>query len=315
MKRPRLSPFGRLIVKAAGISAAVLVLAASALLAAVPKFNPAAVRDAASAGSSVSGMTNRVPLRNLTVHVLDVGQGDSILIDSDGSTMLIDAGIPEMGARVKSYLKSCGIARINVLVGTHPDSDHIGGMPVILRNFSVGTLIFPHVQSNTDAFERFVDAIRTAGLRITAPTPGLTFRLGKSVCTVLAPVESAYADDNDMSVVIRLTYGMRTFLFAGDAGSASEADMLREGRSLRADVLKVGHHGSETSTTDAFLKAVAPEYAAISVGAGNSYGLPAASTLQKLANAGVQAYCTDRDGTVVFSCDGKNIRVTTEKSG
>lgn len=269
-------------------------------------------KTAAVSQTVVSSAPAKTTLKNLTVCFIDVGQGDSCLIYCDGATMLIDAGVPEMGPRVVQYLKGLGIARLDYVVGTHPDADHIGGVSDILNNFPVQHLLMTHAYSTTDTFLTLIKTIEAKHLTITAPSVGGTFSLGGAKCTVIAP-NAVYDDTNDMSIVIRLVYKNRTFLFTGDASSASETDILKKGRPVKADVLKVGHHGSASATSNAFLKAVGPKYAVISVGAGNHYGLPAASTIKKLTSCGAKFLRTDQNGTVVFQSDGDSLTYSCEK--
>jgi competence protein ComEC len=261
---------------------------------------------------SNSNVASSVNLTNLSVHVIDVGQGDSIFIYCDGSTMLIDSGIPDEGTKVENYLKSYHIAELNYLVATHPHDDHIGGMPDVINNIKIDKILMTRVTNNTKSYENLLTAISNKGLKITEAKAKSTFTLGGAQCTILAP-NASYTDLNDSSIVIKLTYKGKSFLFTGDASEASEADMIKQGYDLKADVLKVGHHGSSTATSAAFLKAVNPQYAVISVGLGNSYGHPAKNTLDKLGKANVKVYRTDKNGTVIFSYDGGNLKVTTEK--
>jgi competence protein ComEC len=253
-----------------------------------------------------------VELSNLSVHVINVGQGDSIFIYCDGSTMLIDAGTNTAGPTVLNYLKAYNITELNYLVATHPHDDHIGGMPDVIKNIKIDKMIMTRVTTNTKTYENLLDAISNKGLRITEAKPGNSFQLGGAECIIFAP-NASYANLNDSSIVIKLTYKGKSFLFTGDATEASEADMLKKGYDLKADVLKVGHHGSSSATSPAFLKAVNPQYAVISVGLGNPYGHPAKTSLDKLNNAKVKVYRTDENGAVIFSYDGKNLKVTTEK--
>lgn len=244
----------------------------------------------------------------LAVYFLDVGQGDSELIRlPDGRAMLIDAGNPENGPQIVDALQSLGIEKIDTLIATHPHADHIGGMARVVRSVTIGGVYMPKVSANTKTFEDLLDAIRDRGLGIRTAKAGVKLYDGGGFSAVmLAPVGSRYDDLNQYSAVVRLTYGKTSFLFTGDAGKESEKQMTG---TLRSDVLKVGHHGSPTATSDDFLGRVSPAYAVIEVGKDNPYGLPAASTLQKLRKAGVRIYRTDEDGTVRMVSDGNTISV------
>ncbi len=249
------------------------------------------------------------PGRTLEVHFIDVGQADSILVRQGGAAMLIDAGNNPDGPDVVSYLRSQGVTQLDTVVGTHPHEDHIGGLDTVLYAFDTDRIIMPKVAHTTMTFEDVVDAIEAKNLQVTTPVPGKTFALGDANCTVLAPQQHAYDDLNNYSVVLRVTFGGTAFLFTGDAEALSEQEMLSGGQNLRADVLKVGHHGSGSSTTAAFLRTVSPSVAVISVGAGNDYGHPAAAVVKRLQNAGVRVYRTDVSGTVVIKSDGARVRV------
>jgi competence protein ComEC len=245
----------------------------------------------------------------LEVHFLDVGQADCILVQQGADAMLIDAGNNADGPDVVTYLHDHGVNRLDTVIGTHPHEDHIGGLDLVLLSFPVDTLIMPKVAHTTKTFEDVLDAIKAKGLRVTAPVTGQRFRVGDAQCTVLAPRSAHYDDLNDYSVVVRVTFGDTAFLFAGDAEAESENEMLQGGLPLSADVLKVGHHGSATSSTAAFLKAVSPSAAVISVGGDNDYGHPAPATLGRLEDVGARVYRADLTGTIVVHSDGRTVRV------
>jgi len=244
---------------------------------------------------------------------LDVGQGDAELIQSGGQTMLIDAGGNSTAKSLVNLLQNKGITKIDVLVGTHPHEDHIGGLDAVINQFDIGTIYMPEVAATTKTFEDVLTAIETKGLTVTSPKPGKTFTLGTATGTILAPNGKDYDDLNNYSIVIRVTYGNTSFLFAGDAETKSENEILAKGFNVHAEVLKVGHHGSTSSTSDNFLKAVSPEYAVIEVGKGNDYGHPHQETLDKLNTAKVKIYRTDLNGNITFTSDGNKITVETEK--
>lgn len=250
----------------------------------------------------------------LSVHIIDVGQGDSILVRCEGKNMLIDGGVPDETSTVENYLENQKVARLDYVVGTHPHEDHIGGLVDVIKNYDVGTIIMSDAETTTKTFENLLNAIALKNKKITRAVPGNNYTLGGAKFTILAPLRK-YDDLNDMSVVIRLVYKKRSFLFTGDASKESEEDMLAKGENLTADVLKVGHHGSSTASTEEFLKAVNPKYAAISVGAGNSYGLPNTSVVSRLKNMGITTLRTDINGTIVFYSDGNKITYNYEKNG
>ena len=234
----------------------------------------------------------------MAVHFIDVGQGDSILAESGGHFLLIDAGENDQGDTVVSYLEEAGVESLDYVIGTHPHSDHIGGLDDVIRAFDVETVILPPVEHTTKTFEDVLDAIEEKDLSITLPVPGDSYGLGGAAFTILAP-QRDYGDDlNNWSVGLRLACGDGAFVACGDAEAQAEEDMAASGLALSADVLKIGHHGSSTSTSDAFLKAVSPAFAVISCGEGNSYGHPHKETLEKLEAAGIQVLRTDLLGDI-----------------
>ncbi len=247
----------------------------------------------------------------LSAHFINVGQGDSILLQlPNNQTMLVDAGQNEASLTVVSYLQNQGIKKIDYLVATHPHADHIGGMDTVIQAFEIGKVYMPRVTTTTENFESVLRSLQAKGLKITPAKAGLTvIDQGGLKINFLAPCSSGYEDLNNWSAVLKVQFRNSSFLLTSDAQSESEQEMLASGANLKADVLKVGHHGSYSSTTPTFLKAVSPKYAVISVGAGNDYGHPHQETLAKLVNAGVKVYRTDRDGTVIFVSDGKTLTV------
>lgn len=245
----------------------------------------------------------------IEVHFLDVGQADSILIKTpDGKSMLIDAGNNADGQAVVSYIKSQDISKIDILVGSHPHEDHIGGMDNVINSFDIGQIYMPRISHTTQTYEDVLTAIKNKGLKVTAPTAGTSFNIGEAKCTILAPTSEKYDDLNNYSIVIRLQYGNTSFLFAGDAEEISEREMINKGFDLSADVLKIGHHGSSSSTSPDFLKKVSPKYAVISVGPENDYSHPSAEVMNRLKNANIPVYRTDESGTVICTSDGESIK-------
>lgn len=272
---------------------------------------PSAGQEPAAAGDESSDAGEGV----LRAHFLDVGQGDAIFLElPDGRVMLIDAGPNEAGTKVVSYLREHGVKRIDFLIATHPHADHIGGMDAVIRSFDIGAVYMPRVATGTKTFEEVLLALKEKGLKAKEAKSGVSVPVGEGLTAeFIAPRGSGYEDLNNWSSVLRVCYGDVALLFAGDAEADSEMEMLEAGVPLRADLLKVAHHGSSSSTTPRFLQAVRPKYAVISVGAGNDYGHPHKETLKNLEKAGVQVYRTDRCGTVVFRSDGRTLAVESRE--
>ena len=248
---------------------------------------------------------------DLEVHFLDVGQADSIMISCMGEFMIIDAGNNADGPLIVDYLKSLDIDRFKYAVGTHAHEDHIGGMDDIIDNFSVDNFYMPDVVTTTKTFEDVLDALERANVAFGTPIVGDKFTLGSANIEVIY-VGTNEKDLNSTSIVLRLDFGNTSFLFTGDATEEVESNILE--KNIEADVLKVAHHGSKYSTSWKFLKKVAPKYAIISVGLGNSYGHPGANVLQRLEKAGIQVYRTDEVGTIIAKSDGNKINFETFKT-
>ncbi|WP_048341118.1 ComEC/Rec2 family competence protein [Clostridium haemolyticum] len=246
-------------------------------------------------------------LGQLKVHYIDVGQADSILVQQDKHFMLIDAGNNEDDKLVIDYLQKQGVKKLDYIIGTHPHEDHIGGMDKVIDNFDVGTLLMPKKNTTTETFKDVLISAQKKGLKITQPTIGTNYNLGKATFTILAPKNHDYESVNNYSIVQKLRFGNTSFIFTGDAESISEMEMVNANLDLHADVLKIGHHGSKTSTCQAFLDKVSPKYSVISCGKDNKYKHPNKSTMDRLKAKGIKVYRTDESGTVVAISDGKNI--------
>lgn len=263
--------------------------------------------------TQAAGNTVAAQAGTLTVTWLDVGQGDAAVIQCGGQSMLIDGGKPEKSSYIYAWLQQHGLSYLDVIVATHVDADHIGGLSGALNYASVGTAYCPVTTGTTETFQSFVKYLAQRGKQITVPTAGETFALGRAQVQILGPLHSA-EDSNDNSIVLKVSFGATSFLFTGDAERAEEQDLLNAGVNLQSTVLKVGHHGSDTSTSYPFLRTVAPQYAVISVGAGNSYGHPTEAVLSRLRDAGVMTFRTDMQGEITAVSDGQTINFSTAKN-
>lgn len=239
------------------------------------------------------------------VHFIDVGQGDSILIQSGDKTVLVDAGEADKENSVVNYLKAQGVTALDLVISTHPHADHIGELVDVLNAFSVARVIDSARPHTSQTYMNYLSLIQQKGIQFEGPN-GQHIELGVGTSLeILGPVK-VYDDLNNNSVVAKLTCGSVSFLLTGDMEETAELDLVAA-KDLKATVLKVGHHGSSTSTSDAFLAEVSPSAAVISVGEGNSYGHPADETLAKLST--VDLYRTDEQGTIVFTTDGQTYGV------
>ena len=248
---------------------------------------------------------------DLMVHFLDVGQADSILLQCDGETMLIDGGNVDDGQFIVSYLDRLGIEELDIVVNTHPHEDHVGGLASVMAVFPTKRVLGSMNNYGTRAFDNFLHYIDQQRLELELPLANDQFTLGGAVFTVLGPVNT-YPEINDMSLVLLMEYGNTTFLFTGDMEKFAEEDMLRfhEGKDLKVDVLKVGHHGSSSSTGYYLLHETDPDYAVISVAAVNDYGHPHEEVISRLEDAQITFFRTDKLGTVIATSDGEQIVFT-----
>lgn len=251
----------------------------------------------------------------LTVHYIDVGQADCILLECDGEFMLIDGGNRDDGQLVVSYLQSCGVEELKTVVCTHAHEDHVGGLPAVLAVFPTAAVYSPTKTYSSNIFDTFLRYVDQQRLEITIPSPGDTMTLGQADITVLGPVKS-YADPNNTSIVLLVEFGNTRFLFTGDAEREAENDMLDywDGKlNWNVDVLKSGHHGSSTSSGYRFIYETNPEYAVVSCGKDNDYGHPHRETVALYRDAGLPMLRTDELGTVLVVSDGTDITITWEK--
>lgn len=249
----------------------------------------------------------------MEVHFIDVGQGDATLITCGGHAMLIDTGDDTKGTAIQNYLQKRSIKKLDYLILTHPDADHIGGAPVIITKFDIDKVFVSNFEKDTKTYQKLIQALDDKRLRYTTPGVGTQYALGTATITILGPNDE-YDNPNDASVACMIQNGNNKFLFTGDAEEDAENDILDSGLSISADVYKVGHHGSRYSTSQTFFNAVKPSYAVISCGEDNSYGHPHAETLNTLRINGVKVYRTDEAGTIVATSDGKKITFSVPES-
>ncbi len=247
--------------------------------------------------------------KNIYVHYIDVGQGDSILVQVNNKNLLIDAGPKSDKNKLLKYLSSLNINKFDYVIATHPHEDHIGNMADVINNYNISAFYAPKVESTTKTFEKMVEALKAKSLKINVLKKGTdTIDLGENTkVTVFSPTEDYYENLNNYSPVIKIEYGKTSFLFTGDAEKDVEKEIISTNEDISADVLKVGHHGSSTSTSMDFINKVNPSIGVISVGKDNTYNHPNDDTIKRLTQNKVKIYRTDKDGTVVIASDGSNL--------
>lgn len=253
-----------------------------------------------------------VTAAEMKVHFLDVGQGLSILVQTDGKNLLYDGGGRNAASFVVSYLEDQGVETLDYLISSHYDEDHLSGLVGCLNRFSVGTVIGSDYVHESKLYSSFMDAVSAKGLEVQYPAVGTMYVLGDAEFEVLAPRTVSSTDSNNNSVVIRLINDEDSFLFTGDAEYTSEKEMCASGMDLNCDVLVLGHHGSATSTSWDFLAQTVPTYAVISCGADNSYGHPNAETMEKMESMDIEIFRTDLQGTIVADSSGSGITWSTQ---
>ena len=249
----------------------------------------------------------------MEVHFIDVGEADSTLIICGEDAMLIDAGTPDMGTAVRLYMKKQNVSRLKYLLLTHSDKDHIGGAASVISNVPIDNLFMCRYEKDNEVYLNLINEINYKNMTWTTPDVGTELTLGDANITVIAP-NREYDNPNDSSIGVIIRHGEDSFIFTGDAETPAEEDIVNNGLDLSADVYKVGHHGSRTASSDAFLDKINPEYAIISCETDNKYGHPHFEVLEKLKNRGIKLYRTDKQGTIIAYSDGKDITFNMDPS-
>lgn len=257
--------------------------------------------------SAISALSSIPAFAQTEVHVLDVGQGLSVLVESQGHSMLYDGGDREKSSFVVSYLKQQGITSLDYMIASHYDADHINGLVGALNTTEVKQVFAPNYTADTRVYSSLENIIAAKSIPKEQPAVGSSYMLGDATFQILAPSGSSYSDANDYSIAIRITDGGTSFLITGDAEAKSEAEICATGLPLESDVYVMGHHGSGTSTSWELLQKAVPEYAVLSCGAGNSYGHPHIESMEKLQSMGIELLRTDKQGTIIASTDGTSI--------
>ncbi|WP_029330223.1 ComEC/Rec2 family competence protein [Exiguobacterium oxidotolerans] len=249
----------------------------------------------------------------VSVYGFDVGQGDSTFIRTKTDSILIDGGNNGKGDDVVRYLKALGVTRLTAVIATHPDADHIGGLDTVLEAFDVDQVYAPRVNHTTDTYRDFLLAVKNEGVTIKTAKAGVVIPSESADFEIIAPLTDGTRDLNSWSAVLKMTHEENTFLFMGDAPIRTEQQLLTAKIDVKADVLKIGHHGADTSSSIPFLQAVHPERALISAGEGNAYNHPRPTVMNALAAESITIDRTDRMGTIEYTSDGTAITVTSRK--
>lgn len=274
---------------------------------------PGNVLQDSTPGKQVSNVQSKGG-KDLEVHFIDVGQGSSTLIESDGCFMLVDGGDSKYTSKVVSYLNNQSVERLEYVIATHYDADHLNGVVAALNNYDAGVVIAPDYKAESKIYKSFTNILKEKKIKTTYPETGTKYKIGNAEFTILAPNDTHYDDANDYSVAIKLVNGDNSFILTGDAEIESEYEMLETGIDLSCDVYLAGHHGSKYSSSQAFLKALEPDSVVISAGKDNRYGHPSDETMARFNAAGCSIYRTDQLGDIVAISDGNNITFNVNKS-
>ena len=256
----------------------------------------------------VSSNIENLSSKGIKIHYIDVGQGDSELIQVNGKNLLIDSGPKESKRQLFKYLNSLKIKKLDYIIATHPHEDHIGNMTDVVNKYSVFNFIAPKITTDTNSFRDMINCLVRKNLKIIPASPLLRLDLGKDVkCEIMSPIQSSYVGLNNYSVVLKITYGKTKFMFMGDSEKTNEKEILENNFDVSCDILKVGHHGSTTATSKEFLNKALPTMAVISCGKGNIYGHPNKGTINNLNEKKIKIFRTDIDGSLIFFSDGNKI--------
>lgn len=262
-------------------------------------------------------ITNNIGTPNgiLQISYLDVGQGDSAYIKVNDFDILIDAGPRSDSDKLMEQLKEKNIDDFEIVIATHPHEDHIGGMTKVFEEYDVESFYMPKATSTTKTFENMINAVKNEGLKVQVIKEGTSFDLGEGAkIEVYSPIQDSYDNLNNYSPIMKLIYGNNTFIFTGDAEKEVEKEVLEKySNNLNADVIKFGHHGSSTSSSEEFIEAISPKYGIISCGVDNSYGHPHRETLDVINKMDIKTYRTDKQGEITIISDGNEIEIKTEK--
>ena len=249
----------------------------------------------------------------LTVIMIDVGQADSFLLIQDGKTALIDCGTRYDGDDILAFLSSLNITKLDYVFGTHPHDDHMGGMLEVIQGIEVGKLVVPEVEKGkvTSNWYKSLEKAYT-NYNVIRPKVGDVYELGDATMTVLGPIDTTPSNVNNYSTILMVSFGEMDILFTGDAETSLEKDLLESGVNLDAEILKIGHHGSDTSSSDAFLDAVSPEYGLLSTAVGNKHDHPIGEIMDRYEKRGIEIYRTDQSGTVTLTITATDVEFSCE---
>lgn len=284
----------------------IIVTIAILLIAAVVTANQVGESEPSNTGTQPNGQTSSSEVQNpqgeLRLTMIDCGQADSFLLEQNGETCLVDCGTRSTGKDVVQYLKDQGITKIDYLFGTHPHDDHMGGMYDVITNFEIGKVIIPKVKDGTvttNWYLKLMKELKQNSYNIEYVSLGIIYQLGQATINVIGPINEPDENKNNYSTVLKVSFGEMDIIMTGDAEKKVEQDIIESGINLDAEILKVGHHGSDTSTSEAFLDAISPDYALISTEVGNKYDHPIKVTMDNLKSRNIEVYRTDENGTVV----------------